>query len=55
MKFFTFSDSGFTLVLAQISEIDRRDPECWVVYMTSGRDYDLDGDDLAAFKAATGL
>jgi hypothetical protein len=53
MNFFTFSD--YTLNLAQVSDIDREDPKCWTVYLSSGRDYDLEGDDLKKFKAATGL
>ena len=53
MQFFKFSD--YVLNLAQVSDIDQEDPKSWVVWMASGRQYTLDGDDLKAFRKATGL
>ena len=53
MLFFSYDD--YTLNLNQISDINREDPESWVVTMASGKEYTLEGDDKARLIEALGL
>ncbi|MBD1871947.1 hypothetical protein H6F75_00485 [Nodosilinea sp. FACHB-131] len=45
----------YTINLMQISDIDRTNDDSWEVTTASGKDYTLEDDDLARFRAALGL
>lgn len=45
----------YTINLAYVSDINREDDDSWEVTTATGKEYTLEDDDLARFRAALGL